>query len=366
MKKVFVFLLCLSLLLAGCRKQAPAETTMPTVPTTAPTTAPATEPATEPTETEPPVPNTLGATALTDRTYVVICTLDRDAEVEIVAEFMEDFYVLKLEEGYGLMEKRLVRPEGEAPYEGWTGYTRYQAKVYTNYLLLPGDEQTFGTNTQLKVLDDLDGVLVVQNGDSVGYMRSAELSRSYIQSTPSGGSNSGGADGGDIVLGGTGGVFGLSSFAPQEGDVTGKGIVLANGAEVILGWFDRGEALSIIDEDGFLEEKEGWYGIYHEGLYGYARQMLVRMDTDEAYAQWEGFSKYQAKLFDNYSLIGEPVRSLSSNTQLQILEDLGHCYLASDGENTGYIPKDMVSDRYINYSSGNSGSSGGDWTPPAM
>lgn len=351
--------------MAACKKNEPVETTQ--APTTLPSAAPTTEPTTVPTETEPPVPDTLGATALADRTHVVLTTVDREAEVEIVAEFAEEFYVLKLAEGYGLMEKRLVRLDGEAAYEGWTGYTTYQARVYTNYHLLPGDEQTFGTNTQLPVLDDLDGILVVQLEDGIGYMRAKELSRSYIQPAPSGGGNSGGADGGDIVLGGVSGIFDLSSFAPQEGDVTGKGTVLANGAEIILGWFDRGDAVAIIDEEGFLEEKEGWYGIYQEGLYGYVRQNLLRKYTGEAYTQWEGFAKYQAQLFDNYYLNGEPVSKLSSNAKIQILEDLGHCYLATSGEHTGYIAKDMVSETFINYSSGgNSGSSGGDWTPPAL
>lgn len=372
MKRIFVILLCLSLLMAGCGRRTPAETSTPTVasttvPTAAPTAEPTTEPTTVPTETEPPVPNTLSASALADRTYVVLMTVDRDEELEIVDQFDEAFYVIKAAEGYGLMEKRLVRMEGAEVYEGWMGYAFYQAKIYNNYQLLPGNEQTLGTNTKVQVLDNLGGTLVVQTESGIGYMKEKELSRSYIQPAPSGG-NSGSADGGDIVLGGQSGIMPLATFIPYGGDVTGKGTVLANEAEIILGWFDRGESVAIINEDGFLEEKEGWYGIYHEGLYGYVRQNLIRQDTEEAYAEWDGFAKYQAQLFANYYLHGDPVSKLNSNANVHILEDLGHCYLATSGEHTGYIAKDMVSETKINYNSGggSSGDSGGDWTPPAL
>ena len=371
MKRIIVILLCLGLLLAGCGKKPVEETILPTiVPTTAPTTVPTTEPTTEPTtmptETEPPVPDTLSATALADHTDVVLTTVDRDAVVEIVDEYEDDYYVVKTEQGYGLIEKRLVRMDGAESYETWTGYAVYKAKVYTNYHLLPGGEQTLNMNTKIQVLDALGDTLVVQLEEGIGYMRAKELSRSYIQPAPSGGS-SGSADGGDIVLGGIGGIMPLSNFVTHSGDASGKGTVLANGAEILLGWFDRGDTVAIVNEDGFIDEKEGWYGIYHEGLYGYVRQELILKDGEEAYAEWDGFAKYQAQLFDNYYLSGEPVSKLSSNAKVHIIADLGNCYLATSGEHTGYIAKDMVSKTKINYNSGgSSGDSGGDWTPPAL
>ncbi len=372
MRRILAILICTALLLAGCKENVPQVTTTEATqePTTVPTTVPepTTEPTTVPTETEPPVPDTLSATVLADRTYLVLKTVDRDATVEIVEAYDDEYYVVKTEEGYGLMEKRLVRMEGAEGYEGWTGYAVYGAKLYTNYHLLPdGGEQTLNMNTKVPVLDDLDGTLVVQTEGGIGYMRQKELSRGYIQPAPSGG-NSGSADGGDIVLGGQSGVMLLSNIIVHSGDVSGKGTVLADEAEIILGWFDRNEAVAIVNEEGFIEEKEGWYGIYHEGLYGYVRQNLVRKDGEEAYAEWDGFAKYQAQLFDNYYLSGEPVSKLASNANVHILEDLGHCYLATSGEHTGYIVKDMVSQTKINYNSGgsSSGNSGGDWTPPAL
>ncbi len=373
MKKILAILICMTLLLAGCGEKPLEVTISPTEPSTAPTTAPTTEPTTEPTtvptETEPPVPDTLSATALADRTYVVLMTVDRGAVVEIVDAYEEDYLVVKTEQGYGLIEKCLVRTDDTASYEGWTGYAVYQAKVYNNYHLLPEDAKTLNMNTKVQVLDNLGGTLVVQTEDSIGYMREKELSRGYIQPAPSGGGNSGSADGGDIVLGGIGGIVKLSNFVPMSGEVSGKGTVLVNEAEIILGWFDRNDAVAIVNEAGFIDEKEGWYGIYHQGLYGYVRKNLIRKSAEEAYAQWNGFAKYQAQLFDNYYLDGESVSQLASNADVQILEDLGHCYLAASGGKTGYIAKDMVSETKINYNSGGGGGStdsGGDWTPPVL
>lgn len=370
MKRILAILICMTLLLAGCKENVPQltitdPTEEPTVPTTHPVTQPpTTEPTTVPTETEPPVPDTLPATALADKVYFVLTTLARDAVVEIAGEYDENYYIVKTAEGHGLMEKRLIRLDGAASYEGWTGYAVYGAKVYTNYQLLPGGEQALNMNTKVPVLDDLDGTLVVQTDSGIGYMREKELSRGYIQPAPSGGSGS--ADGGDITLSTQGGIVLLSNIITPSGDVTGKGTVLADDAAIILGWFDRNDTVSVINEDGFMVEKEGWYSIYHEGLYGYVRQNLVRKDGEEAYAQWNGFAKYQAQLFDNYYLNGEPVSKLAANVDVQILEDLCHCYLATSGEHTGYIAKDMVSETKINYNSGGGGDSGGDWTPPAL
>ena len=363
MRRILAILVCVALVLAGCRRNGSEPTVTTQEPTSVPTTQPDTQPPTTeptavPTETEPPVPDTLSATALADRTEVVLTTVDRGAEVEIAGEYEEDYYIVKVFEGYGLMEKRLIRMDGAKGYEGWTGYAVSQAKVYTHYHLLPDGAKTLKMNTKVTVLDNLGGTLVIQTEDGIGYMREKELSRGYIQPAPSGS-----ADGGDIVLGGMGGNVNLSNFVSQSGGVSGKGTVLADEAEIVLGWFDRGEVVAVIDEEGFLEEKEGWYGIYHEGLYGYVRQGLLRKDGEEPYSQWNGFAKRQAPLFDNHYLMGEPVSKLAANAKVQILEDLEHCYLATSGDQTGYIAKDMVSETKINYSSGNSG---GDWTPPAL
>lgn len=370
MKRILAILLCFALILAGCGAKKPEpteskETESVTVPAT--TQAPTEEPTTVPTETEPPVPETVSGTALADHTDVVLMTVDRDSTVEIAGEYDDVYYIVKTEQGYGLMEKRLIRLEGAEAYEQWSGYAVYNAKVYNNYHLLPDDVQTLNMNAQVKVLDSLGGYLVVQVEETVGYMRESEVSRYYINPAPAGGGNTGGADGGDISLRNQGGIIGLYTFVPQSGEVTGKGTVLVNGAEIILGWFDRENSVAIINEEGFAEAKEGWYAVYHDGLYGYVRQSLILKDDEEAYTEWDGFAKYQAPLYDNYYLTGEAVSKLTANASVHILADLGNCYLVTSAETTGYMAKDQVSDTYISYGGGGGGgNTGGDWTPPAL
>lgn len=371
MKRILIILLCLSLLLAGCGKKTPDPMETVKVPETAPaTTQEPTEETTAPTETEPPVPETISGTALADRSYVVAKTLDRGDTVEVVGAYDETFCIVKTELGYGLMETCLIRPEGAKPYEPWTGYALYNARLFNNYHLLPDGAQTLTLNTQIQVLEDMGSWMVVQYEDSIGYMLASEVSKYYIQPSTGGGGGggTGGADGGDIVLGNWGGVMGLSTFIPQEGDVSGMGTVLVNEAEIILGWFDRGDIAAIVNEEGFVEEKEGWYAVYHQGLYGYVRQELIRREGEEAYSEWDGFAQYQAPVYDNYYLSGEPMTKLTANAGVHILEDLGNCYLVISGENTGYMAKETVSQSFINYGGGGNtgGNSGGDWTPPAM
>lgn len=362
MKKLMAILLCIAmLLLVGCRTQSdPKETTVPPETQNVETIPPETENvATEPIATEPPAPQTISGIALADYVTVLLATVDRDTVLNIVGEFDQDHYVIKLENCYGLIEKRLVRLEGEAAYEQWNGYSYSGAKFYTNYhLLLTEDTRELVMNTQLVVLDTLDDCVVVQLGEEIGYMNPDWISRNYIQYTPGSGSQ----DGGDISLNNRAGILNLSAVAPQTGNANGSAVVRANGAEIILGWYDRGEEIRIISEEGFVEAKEGWHIIYADGLWGYVRQELVAMEGAEPYAEWSGYTRLQAGVYNNYYLCGVPVLKPSTNTVVQILADLGNCYLISIEDQVGCIAKEMISETPITYGGGG----GGEWSDPVM
>lgn len=360
MKKIILLLFILTVILAGCGGKAPAETTAPATTEAPVQTTAATEP--EPTETEPPVPETVSGTVLADKTAVVLTMANRGDAVDIVDQFDEAHYVLKMETGYGLIEKRLVRLEGEEAYAEWDGYAGYNALLYPTYAMKSSEGETLNLNTNIHVLDDLGGILVVQVAEKLGYMEAAAVSASYIQPYSGGG---GSADGGDISLGFQGGISKLSVFVPQSGDATGKATVLVDGAEILLGWFDRNEEVSIVNEAGFAEEKEGFCTIYLDGLYGYIRQNFLCREDQEAYAEWDGYAKSGAVLYPSYNLSGEGTK-LNNNAELKILADLGDCYLVTSGEITGYMAKDTVSEVPISYSGWGGGGGGGEWTPPAM
>ena len=352
-KAMLIFMAMTMLFLAGCGGAAPAETTVPETQAPVETTL---APETEPTETEPPVPETISGTVQADKTAVVLTVANRGDVLDIAGEFDETHYVVKLENGYGLIEKRLVRLEGEEAYAGWEGYAKYNSVLYPTYALKASEGEVLTINTKVQVLEKLGDVLMVQLEDRIGYMEEAMVSTYYIR--PSGGS----ADGGDISLGFTGGISKLSVFVPQSGEATGKATVLTDGAEILLGWFDRGEEVSIVNEAGFAEEKEGFCTIYLDGLYGYIRQNFLMKEGEEAYAEWKGYAKYGAVLYTGSNLTGEGTK-LNTNAEVQVLADLGDCYLAVSGDVTGFISKDNVSQTPIAYGGGGGG---GEWTPPAM
>lgn len=382
MKKLICVLLAVVLLLmAGCGAKEEATPTEATVPPTEKPTEPPTEAPTEPPVTEPPAPETVSGIAKVDKTEILLLTMNRGDTVELAGEFDENYYIVKLEEGFGLIEKRLVRLDGEPAYESWDGFAKSDAALYGDYLLIKEPAEELSMNDEITVLDTLGDCLVVQFGDIIGYMLEDEISTSYIRpysggggGNSSGGGGGGGADGGDITLSYYGDVMPLAVFAPQEGELSGTGTVLANDAQIILGWFDRDDTVDIISEEGYIAPLEGWYPVYVEGLCGYVQQYLILQDGEESYAEWDGYARRGSELYDNYYLRGEPVDDLSANEEVRILCDLGNCYLVSVGEQTGYMIKDQVSDTYITYSSGGSssssgssgGSSGGDWTPPVL
>lgn len=360
MKRRIVFVLCLALLLSGCVTQAPVETTAPptVAPTTLPaeTTAPTTMP-TEPTETEPPAPETAVATALADHTALVLAWVNREDTVQIVGEFDETHYIVQLDSGYGLIEKRLVRTEGEAAYETWSGYAKSGAMFCDNYHLISLGAQKLSKNAKLTVLDQMGDTCLVQVDEAIGYLPLSKISKTYIKS-----SGSSSSDGGDISLSNQPGLIPLSVFVPQEGDVTGSATVLCDGAEIMLGWFDRNDTIPVIAEEGFAEVKDGWHAVYLDGVYGYVRQNLVFMEGAEVYTAWEGYAKSKTGAYTNYYLTGEAAESLSSNTKVTVLWDLDFCYMVQIGENIRFLDKELVSEK--KWSSGSSG--GAEWSDPVM
>ena len=367
MKKQFVIFLALMVLLtAGCAKSEPE-----TVETTAePTTVP-TETTVPPTQ---PVPETEDAVILADKVPAVLALLSRGDTVDVVGEYDESYYAIKTELGYGLVEKQLLAMPEDAIYEIWTGYSRWNRNVYDNFDLTGTPIQVLKTNTKVEVLDELENCYVIKTEEFTGFMKQEDLSKGPIRSQSSGGGGGyggggGGADGGDISLSVRGGIVFLSAIA-QEGDVTGQATVKADGTPVILGFFDREDLAKIVVEPGFAEEWEGYHTVLMDDLYAHVSKAMLRQKTEEAYAQWDGYAKYNTMLHDNFRLRGEGKR-LSTNTQLRVIADLGSCYLVEAGEETGYIAKEFASEsRIVSRSSPSGGGGGGgggqEWSDPVM
>ena len=349
MKKAILFLL-LALVLTGCGSR-PEETqptlalkdsTQPTTETTLPT---------EPAETEPPAPETVPGTVKADKTAVMLTTANRGDTLDLVGEYDENHYVVKLDPGYGLVEKRLVRLDSEGPFQPWSGYADYGAKLYPDYLLR-GTAQELYLNLQVTVKEDLGDVLLVQSGDTLGYISADRVSPYQIPPEPPREDSNVGQDGGDIVLGWQGGITLLAAVAPQEGEVTGTARILADGVPILLGWYHRNEAAQLIAEEGFAPEKDGCYTVYLKGICGYVEKNLIQKEGEAVYTPWDGYAVYGGKLYRGYDLRGDELASPHINTRIRVLQDLGSCYLVAVNGQEGYMAKEFVSEYFINLGGG--------------
>ena len=386
MKRITLVLLCLVLLLtAGCAKQEPVATTEAT---TQPTTAP-TETTAPPTE---PLPQTEEATILADHVPAILSILSRGDTVDVVGKYDEEHYVIKMEQGYGLVEKNLLTMPDDESYEAWTGYSRWNRNVYDNYRLSGTPIQVLKTNTKIEVLDDLGGCCVVKVEDVTGFMKQEDISKGPIRQQSSSGGDSGsgggsggggssggggGQDGGDISLCFDGGIVLLSAIT-QEGSVTGQATVRADGTEVVLGYFDQEETAQVVVESGFAEDWEGYATVMMDDLYAHVPETLIQRKGEEAYAQWDGFAKYNTMFYDNFYLQGEGKR-LNTNTAIHVVADLDTCYLVTVDESFGYVSKTMVSEKRIvskkapvesggggGGTSGGGGGGGQEWSDPVL
>ncbi len=363
MKKLVLALLVLALAFTcGCAKEDPAPTETVPATTVPETTVP------ETTEATVPAPELVYGTAEVNGVAAVLDTLSRGDMVDVVDSFDEKHYVLKTESGYGLVEKNLVRVAGEPQPELWTGYALYNAELHSDFRMTGEPLKKLKSNAKVEVLDDLGWCYFVQYEEVSGYMALEDVSK-YPRKSGSGngggGGGGGGADGGDIQLQFNGGVTLLSLFTPQEGNVSGQATVLADGVEVILGYFDRGEQIPIVAEAGFAEEKKGCHTVYLNGLYTYVSETLVRMEGEEPYAEWEGYSKYKAVMYEDLWLHNVLLERMNTNTKVRVLFELENCYLVETDGLTGYMPKDKVS-QFKNSSGGGGGGGGGEWSPPAL
>lgn len=339
----------------------PAPTPTPTpkpTPTPTPTPEPTSTP--EPTPTPVPVPICVDALVQVDRSPAILMLLNRGDTVDVVGEFDEEHYAIKTEFGYGLVEKQLLRMSGEAAYEPWTGYAKGSTAFYGNYQLFGSPLSTLGLNTACQVVDELDHCYVVKIGEDSGFIQKDQLSKNRIVYYGGGGGGGAGADGGDISLS-FGGVN-LLSLIVQSGDVTGAAEVLADGAQVVLGYFDRDELVPVVLEEGFAPEWEGYYTLYFDGLYAYMPMSFALTDGEEAYAQWCGYAAYGSRMYDNYLLRGNG-KQLNMNTSVTVLWDCGGSYAVSINGEIGYMASDMVSQTRI-YTGGGGG--GQEWTDPIL
>lgn len=318
MKRVLTIALVLALVLTavGCGKKQEPEATLPE--TTAPTV-----------EAEPEL---VYATAQINGIPAVLAECSRGDKVDVVGAFDEKHYAVKLETGYGLVEKNLVRMEGEPVFEFWTGYAYRDAAVYDNYRLAGEPAKRLEANAEVKVLEDLGWCCLVEYDGGSGYMREESLASHAVsedRSTPS----AGGEDGGEISMGISGKLNLLSVVTPQYGDVSAKAEVLADKTQIVLGYFDRGDRIPVVKGS----EAENMLTISLDGLTAKIEGTYVLMEGESAPEIRLGKTTDIVSLYADRWMQNSPIDRLNSGTQLKILYELEGCCLVEADGTVGYL-----------------------------
>ena len=139
------------------------------------------------------------------------------------------------------------------------------------------------------------------------------------------------------------------------------GIVRAGYGEAVYRTFAAGTQLKVIGK--FMN----YYVVEQEDVDLLVHRDMLRMESEEAFESWNGYSKSGTEVFDNPYFRGEAIATLNKNTQVTILESNGGwAYIEWDG-GKGYVKAEMLSKWRIsggspssdNGGSGNSGNGGG-------
>lgn len=138
--------------------------------------------------------------------------------------------------------------------------------------------------------------------------------------------------------------------APRTVEGTVQGIHIP----AILSFPQRGD---IVQVTGYPDEATATVTV--GDAQGSLAKVLLRFDSEESYEAWQAYAKYNTQVFEGYTLVGEPLATLKTNTQMTVLDDLGECYLVQTEDLTGYIAKTQASKWRIKGSSSSSGSGSG-------
>ena len=317
-KQTLILCGLLALLLSGCGRKTPAET-LPV----------------ETTGSAEPVVEYV--TAQIPGIPAVLKTLSRGDSVDVVDAFDDKHYVVKLDVGYGLVEKNLVRLETEPAFTSRIGYAYRNAKVYDNYRLAGQPARYLEADTPVEIRDDLGWCYLVNLDGTTGYMKPETLAGTPASNVePQDGSV--GEDGGEISMRFSGQITLLSTIAPQEGTVSGKATVLAEGTQIVLGYFDLGDQIPVVKTDAM----DGKLTVYLDGLYAEIASDHVLEAGDSPYASWEATGTQILSLFRDRWMLGSPMDRLNPGTPVTVLYELEDCYLVEVNGVTGYVPKAAV------------------------
>lgn len=390
MKRVITLILAVLMVLsmASCGKKKSEPATVPTTEAPAPTTE-----TTIPAPTEPEWEPGISRAAYGEVLYT---SFEKGAEVNVLGRF-KDYYVVEGEEVDLLVEARFIRMDSEEAFETWTGYARWNTQVFDNVYLRGEPIAKLNTNKKVEVLDGKDNWLYIRWDDQEGYTEVSNIRKYPYSSGSSDGDGGGGSSGGSSgPVDGTGFNFNqLSStvtggwqvtllgeyYGPEiekpsaeEAFAPGMGKVIAEGAEGYITLALRGDEVKVTEKTE--ETITLWLA---DEFYGTIPRWIIRMEGDEEYESWTGYTRWGSIVYEEYQMRNE-MEKTKTNTKVTVLDELPDCYVVEleDGR-IGYTEMANISkwkfstggsgssdDGGGSSGGGNSGGGGAVWTPPAM
>lgn len=133
----------------------------------------------------------------------------------------------------------------------------------------------------------------------------------------------------------------------------GKGVVQGNRIPAIVAVLNRGE---LVEVTGYADDT--WALVKTDRGEGMLDKQLLRFAGEEDYQLWQGYARYNTKLYPSYELVGEPLATLKTNTVVEVIDELEDCYVVRVDEQLACVQKEQIS-KYPIRSSSSSGSSGG-------
>lgn len=128
----------------------------------------------------------------------------------------------------------------------------------------------------------------------------------------------------------------------------------ADGIGVVLEIKKRGdelEAVGSFDEQYCVVKTANGYGIVEKAL--------LEGPKDPLYEKWTGYAFWNTKIYSDYRMLGEPVRTLTSNEKVEVLDEFNGVLVVKTEKETGYVASDRISHWFLGGGDGSGGGGGG-------
>ena len=87
--------------------------------------------------------------------------------------------------------------------------------------------------------------------------------------------------------------------------------VRVDGAKGVSKYFNLGDTVQIVAEEGSAPELEGYMTILVDETCAYIPENWVEKDADPTFESWDGCTGYGCQLYENYQLKGKPVKQVN-------------------------------------------------------